>query len=222
MKKQLLLLATFIVSTFTFAQTDVPSFGIKAGITSASMQGEAADNLNNLLDFTKGGISTSSKTGVYAGVFTNIPLTDVISLEPSLEYAQKGYALKGALNLKGLDFLGANAKATLTSHYIEIPLLLKANLNGLLVFLGPEVAYMAKADLKMSAGVLGFNLLKNTSDATDQFNRWDAGVTGGVGYQFENGFSVNAAYDYGLARTDANQSLNAYNRTFKVGMGLKF
>lgn len=221
MKKQIILLASLIISTFTFAQT-VPSFGIKAGITSASIQGEASDNLNNLLDYTKGGISTTSKLGVYAGAFTNIPLTDVFSLEPSLMYSQKGYQMKGELNLKGLEFLGANAKANLTTHYLELPLLLKANLSGFQVFLGPEVAYLAKADLKTSAGVLGFNLFKKTMDATDQFNRWDAGVTGGVGYQFSNGFSINAAYDHGLMRTDANQNLNAYNRTFKVGVGFNF
>jgi hypothetical protein len=34
-----------------------------------------------------------------------------------LYYSQKGYELKGALNVKGIGFLGANAKAKLNAQY---------------------------------------------------------------------------------------------------------
>jgi hypothetical protein len=70
--------------------------------------------------------------------------------------------------------------------------------------------------------LLGFNLLNKSMDATGQFNRWDAGLTGGIGYQFANGFNLSAAYDHGLVRTDANKNMNAYNRSFKIGIGYSF
>jgi hypothetical protein len=221
MKKQFLLFAFIVISTFTFAQSQ-PSFGIRAGVTSSSMKGDAVNNLQNLLDYTNGAITTSSHTGFFAGVNAAIPVSDLVSIEPGLYYDQKGYDMNGELNLKGVEFLGANAKAKLTSHYVDLPVLLKLNLNGFQIFAGPQISYLAKADLKTTAGVLGFNLLNKTMDATDQFNRWDAGVTGGIGYQFANGVNISASYDYGLSKVDANQNFDSYNRSFKVGLGYNF
>jgi hypothetical protein len=71
-------------------------------------------------------------------------------------------------------------------------------------------------------GVLGFNVLDRKMDATEQLNRWDASVTGGVGYQFGNGFNVMAAYDHGLSKADANKNFDSYNNSFKIGVGINF
>ena len=159
----------------------------------------------------------------YAGAYATLPLGGNISLEPGLYYTEKGYEVKGELGLKGLEFLGANAKAQLQQQYIDIPVLLKADLGGgLQIFAGPQVSYLAKSNLKTTAGLLGFNLLNKTMDVTDQFNRWDMGVTGGVGFQFKNGLNLSAAYDYGLSKVDANKSVNGYNTAFKVGIGFRF
>ena len=221
MKRQILLLASIVISTLAMAQSK-PSFGVRAGVTSSSMKGEAVNSLQNLLDFTGGAVTTGSHTGFFAGGYTSIPLSPLFSVEPAVYYSQKGYELKGALNLKGVEFLGANASATLNSHYIDIPVVLKANLGGVQVFAGPQVSYLAKADLQTKGGVLGFNVFNNTSDATAQFNRWDAGLTAGVGYQFANGVNIMAAYDHGLSKVDANQNFDSYNRAFKVGVGFSF
>jgi hypothetical protein len=221
MKKQILLLTSIIISTQIIAQT-APSFGIRGGLSSATMQGEAVNSLKNLLDYTNGRVTTSGHTGYFAGGYATIPLGNNFSLEPAVYYTQKGYELKGNLTIKGMEFLSANAKAQLTSHYIDLPLLLKANIGGLQLFAGPQISYLAKADLRTTAGVLGFNLLNRKTDATDQFNRWDAGITGGLGYQFTRNINIMAAYDYGLAKADAGKNTNAYNRSFKVGLGFSF
>ena len=219
MKKKLLLLISIAISTISFAQT-VPSFGVKAGISSSGIRGDAVDNFTNLLDFAKGNITTKDHTGFFAGGYANIPMSENFSIEPEVYYSQKGYELNGALNLKGLDFLGANAKAVLLSQYVDMPILLKGNFNGLQIFAGPQISYLAKADLKTTAGVFGINLLNKTMDATSQFNRWDVGVTGGIGYQFTNGFNISASYDYGLSKLDANNNVNAFNRGIKLGVGI--
>ena len=59
-------------------------------------------------------------------------------------------------------------------------------------------------------------------DATQQLNRWDAAITGGVGYQFGNGVNITAAYDHGLMKADANKNMESYNHSFKVGVGFTF
>ncbi len=221
MKKKILLLLSIIVSTLTIAQVQ-PSFGVRAGLSYAGMRGDAVNNLQDMLDFTGGIITTGNRTGFFAGTYATIRFTDNLSIEPALYYSQKGYELKGALGVKGMEFIGVNAKAKLNSQYIDIPVLIKANLGGFEVFAGPQVSYLAKADLGTSAGVLGIDLLNWKTDASALFNRWDAGITGGIGYQFQNGVNVMAAYDHGLSKVDAGKSVASYNRSFKIGVGMSF
>ena len=221
MKKQFVLLATVMASSVALAQTK-PSVTIHGGLSSASIKGDATKSLDNLLDYTNGMITKTNNTGYFAGASVSIRLNEMLSLEPGVYYAQKGVELRGQLAIKGLEFLGANARAKLTSHYIDLPLVLKANINGFQIFTGPQISYLAKADLKTTAGALGFNLLNKTMDATEQFNRWDVGITGGIGYQFDNGFNVSASYDHGLTKIDANKNMDAYTRSFKVGVGFRF
>lgn len=221
MKKHLLLLTSILISTFAFSQS-IPSFGVRAGLSSAGMYGNAVNSLNNLVGFANGNITTSNRYGFFTGSYVSIPVSSKVSIEPAVYYSQKGYELRGSLSFKGLDFLGTNAKAALVSQYIDVPILIKGTFNGFQVFAGPQLSYLAKADLKSTAGVLGFNLLNSKTDATSQFNRWDAALTGGVGYQFSNGINLMASYDYGLLKVDANRSVNSYNKALKVGVGFAF
>jgi hypothetical protein len=221
MKKQILLLIAVVISSLSIAQSN-PSFGIRAGVISAGMRGDAVSNLKDLLDFTDGMITTADRTGFFAGGYATIPLGNVLSVEPALYYSQKGYELRGELGIKGLSFLGANAKAKLNSQYIDVPVVLKANFDGFEVFAGPQISYLAKANLRSTAGVFGINLLNNRMNASDQFNKWDAGVTGGVGYKFNNGINLRASYEHGLSRVDANENMNSYNHAFRFGVGFNF
>ena len=218
----MLLLLVTVSALCTSAQV-TPQFTVKAGLSSAGIRGEAASNLNNLLDFTSGMMTTQNRTGFFAGVAVGIPLNEKITLEPGIYYSQKGYELRGELGIKGVEFLGANARARLQSDYIDVPILLKANLGGgLKIFAGPQISYLASSNLKTSAGILGINLFNNTLYASNQFNKWDMGLTGGVSYEFKNGFSISGAYDHGLSRIDANNSVNGYNSSIKVGVGIRF
>lgn len=219
MKNILLLISFVLVSSYIFAQSS-PVFGVKAGVLSSGMRGDAVKSFNNILDFTKGKVTTKNFTGFFAGGYASLPMSSNLSFEPGIYYSLKGYELDGSIGLKGMDFLGAHAKAILQSQYVDIPVLLKGNFNGFQVFAGPQISYLAQSNLKTTAGVLGINLLNKTMDVTSQFNRWDIGVTGGIGYQFTNGLSLSASYDYGLSKADANQNLNAYNHAFKVGIGI--
>ena len=221
MKKQILLFSSILLSTIAFSQDNI-SAGIRTGVVSSSIRGDANNSLRDMLEFTDGMVNTKNNTAFYAGANTNIELGKGISIEPGIYYSQKGYEMKGELDLKGIEFLGANAKAQLTSHYVDVPVLLKANIGGLEIFGGPQVAYLAKADLKATAGAFGFNFFSRKLDATEEMNRWDAGITGGLGYQFENGLNLRASYEHGLSKLDKNQNMEAYNQAFKVGIGFKF
>jgi hypothetical protein len=236
MKKQFLFALALMFSSLSFAQVRTAkvnplqvkatpakqTFGVRAGILSSGIRGEAAGNLEDLLSFADGMITTNNRLGFYAGVYATIPFAGGISFEPGVSYSQKGYELTGSIEGKTIGFLGANAKAKLQTEYIDIPAVLKADLGGgLQIFAGPQFSYLMKANLNTTAGLLGIDLLSNKMDVTNNFNRWDVGLTGGIGYKLSNGFNINASYDYGLSKIDKNQNTKAYNHAFKVGVGIE-
>lgn len=221
MKSNFLLYIFILFSSAAFAQQDI-SFGIRGGLASYNMRGDAVNNLGSVLDLANGMLTTKSRTGFFGGAYVNIPLSEDLSIEPALYYTQKGYELQGNLNVKGLGFLGANAKAQLQADYVDVPLLLKLKAGSFQVFAGPQFSYLTKANLHSSAGLLGIQLLNNNLDVTNNFNRWDIGITGGLGVNISKNFNINASYDYGLQKVDAGQNVKSYNQGFKIGLGVGF
>ena len=220
MKKKILLCFCLVVSISAMAQHI--QYGAAAGVTYYSMKGEATGYLNKALNFTNGIISTRPVTGFYSGGYVTIPVATNFSVEPGLYYSSKGYAITGKYALKGIDILSVNATASLRSSYIEIPVLLKVNFNGLQLFAGPQISYLTSARIKTAVGAAGINLLHTSMDITSQLNHWDAGVTGGIGYQFNNGVRITASYDRGLSKINNGQNIRVYNEGFKLGAGISF
>ena len=211
---------SMIIMNSTKAQI---TYGVQAGATIANWKGDALQSLNDVVDLSNGFVTTKSKTGISIGGYVNIPVTDKISFEPGLQYAQKGYTMQGDLKVDALKFLGVNASANVEAHYIDIPLVLKAELaKGLSIYAGPQVSYLVKNNLHLNAGILGISLYNDRLDITDNFNRVDMGLAGGIGYKFDNGFNIKAGYDYGLSKLDKNDNFKAYNRVAKISVGFSF
>lgn len=219
MKKKTLLSIGLFLSITSFAQIH---YGVSAGVSSYSVSGNAADNLKQLLSFTNGIVTTGPVTGFYGGGYANIPVSSNVSVEPGIYYSTKGYALTGAYTVKGIDILTADATAKLHADYIEMPVLLKGNFNGLQIFAGPQLSYLTNSSLNIRAGLAGINLLHSSMDVTNQMNRWDVGITGGIGYQFTNGIRITGSYERGLSKVDAGQNVKSYNQGFKIGAGIRF
>jgi hypothetical protein len=184
------------------------------------MQGDAVQSFQNIITNTGGAVTTQGRTGFYGGGFVSVPLSETVSIEPGITYAQKGYQLSGKLGIKGTDIIGGRSQLTL--GYIEMPVLARVNISGLQLFAGPQVAYLSNATLRTTAGAFGFNLINDRRNVRSEFNDIDVSLTGGIGYQFGNGFRVQAAYDHGLSRINSGQSVEAYNRAVKVGVGFQF
>jgi opacity protein-like surface antigen len=199
------------------------TYGIQAGASIANWKGDALQSLNKVVDLTSGFINTKSKTGITAGVYANIPIAAQFSFEPGLGYTQKGYTLQGDLKIDALKFLGANAIAKVEAHYIDVPLIIKAEVaKGLSIYAGPQFSYLVKNNLHINAGLLGISLYNNKIDLTNNFNRLDIGLSGGLGYQLSNGINIKAGYDYGLSKVDKNSNIKAYNRVVKLSVGFTF
>lgn len=199
------------------------SYGIRSGVNYASWKGEDLQIIEDLVDKTEGYVETKGRTGMHIGGYVNIPISETFSFEPGLAYSKKGYSLKGDFQIPVLKYLGINARAQVQSHYIDIPLLMRANVyKGLNVYAGPQVSYLVRSTLNAKIGVLGITLFNRGVGITGRFNKVDMGLTGGIGYQFENGLNIQAGYDYGLSKLDKNDNYSAYNRVVKVSAGFSF
>ena len=214
------LIFTLTINNVIHAQV---TYGVRSGVNYATWKGDDIQIIQDLVDKTDGYIVTKGITGLHIGGYVNIPLSETFAFEPGLEYSKKGYSLKGDFQIPVLKYLGINARAQVQSHYIDIPLLIRANVyKGLNVYAGPQVSYLVRSTLNAKIGVLGITIFNRGVGITQRFNKVDMGLTGGVGYQFENGLNVQAGYDYGLSKLDKNDNYSAYNRVVKVSVGFSF
>ncbi len=199
------------------------SYGIRTGANFSKWQGDDLQVVEDLLDKTDGYLVTKGKKGLHIGGYVNIPFSETFSFEPGLQYSKKGYSIKGDFQIPVLKYLGINVGAQVQSHYIDIPLVLKANIvEGLQIYAGPQVSYLVRSSLNAKLGILGISIFNKGFGITERFNKVDLGLTGGVGYQFDNGLNIQAGYDYGLSRLDKNDNYDVYNRVVKVSVGYSF
>jgi Outer membrane protein beta-barrel domain len=222
MIKKIFIVIIFSVTMINVIHAQV-SYGIRTGVNFAKWQGEDLQIIEDLVDKTDGYLETRGKTGWHVGGYVNIPINKTFSFEPGLAYSKKGYSLMGDFQIPVLKSLGLNAGARVQSHYIDMPLVLKANVvKGLNIYAGPQVSLLVRSTLNAKLGVLGISIFNRGIGITERFNKADLGLTGGIGYQFNNGLNIQAGYDHGLTTLDKNNNYAAYNRVVKVSVGFSF
>ncbi|QIX61573.1 PorT family protein [Hymenobacter sp. BT18] len=211
-------------STYSSAGTSTGvKFGIKAGLNVADWSGDAVESLQNLADLSQGSVTREMKPGFHAGVYATLPLGDKFSIEPGVQYSEKGTRLTGTLPFEQLDFLNAKVTATARMAYLDIPLIAKAHLTpGLYLYAGPQASVLLSNKARVEASALGFSAYQHDFDIKSQFRPVDFAVTGGLGYQFDSGFGLSAGYDYGLSSLDKNNRFDAQNRVIKAALNFSF
>jgi hypothetical protein len=131
-----LVCTALLIGLFAAPQVQAQSIdlGVKGGVNVATVSTDIPD----IEDIKE------SQTGFVGGAFVAFGLGSVFSLQPELLYSQKGFAgQEGEL------------EANLRTNYIEIPLLLKANLDaGMLrpaIYAGPVVSFESSCDLTVES-----------------------------------------------------------------------
>ncbi len=201
MKKTCLILtAAFLCFAQIKAQVKL---GVTAGVTVCTPNISGFTDLNNF------------STPV-AGLITQIDLGQ-IAFRPSLNYLRNGYKTTLAtINLPGIT---ASENREVIINNIEIPLdvMLPVKLkNGqLLLSFAPTVTYGLNGKYTLEQYLNGNNTATIKSDVefgedANEIKKVDWGSRIGVGYEFNNGLQINAAYKLGLS----NQS-NQNNQTYK-------
>jgi hypothetical protein len=217
----ILFLALF--TTRAMAQTSPIRFGIRAGLNVADWQGQATQSASSLLALTNGTVSQQPRQGFHIGAYASIPLSQQFTLEPGLQYSQKGTQLRGNFSSEALEILNVNTTVTNQAAYLDVPLLARFYVTkGFNIYAGPQVSFLLADKLRTKASVLGFSVLNRNMDVSSSIRPVDVALTGGIGYRFENGFNLGLGYDYGLNTIDQRGNFSTYNRVMKASIGFEF
>ncbi|MEZ7498570.1 porin family protein [Flavobacterium sp. Arc3] len=206
-KTKQLTLAAFLLTCFAFnganaqdIKSKTPAFGFKGGLNFSNLYTDNVDD-NNIL------------TGFNAGLYAKFPITNSISIQPEISYTTKGAELT-------YDNAFAKGKATFKTNYIEVPVLLVFNLTDAFnVHVGPYAAYMVSGKTTNDSNLF----TSETELDTNDFERFDAGISGGLGVDLET-VNFGVRYNYGLTHVFKEGSFadpDAKNSVFNVYVGLR-
>jgi hypothetical protein len=192
MKKQLLLIGKslmavmFLTVTATSVSAQVqqtssesgltPKIGVKGGVNLTNLYVDEVDDEN-------------MKAGLNLGLFAKIPVTRGFSIQPEILYSNKG--AKVAYNN---TLIGGEYRFNL--NYLEVPVLGVVNVaKNFNVHFGGYAAYLTNVNIKAEDN--GSSNEELVSFDEDDFNRFDYGLVGGIGFDVK-GVTLGARYNYGL------------------------
>lgn len=179
------LLGGSLLNLATAQQSSTPSIGVKGGVNISNLITNEVDDKNALVGFN-------------VGLYTNFPIVDRLSLQPEFNFTTKGSEVT-------YNNLFDNGTRKFTLSYLEVPVLLKANLTkNFNVHFGPYVSFLLDSKIKQvsSGGSTTYTQLDQ-----DNFNKVDAGLSGGIGFDFEN-IGIGLRYNYGLTTVGKDQNIN--------------
>jgi len=159
------------------------SFGIRAGINFSHTYAEY-DNVRDQSGTLKSGDGNYGDIfGMQFGFVLDIAANEIFHIQPGLMYIQKGM----------------KDDESVTSHYLELPLLLSLKLSVLRLNAGPYVG------LCVEGGEI--------------FGDLDLGFSTGLGFDIGM-FYIGLFYDYGFADMSDVKNFNFYNRTLGFNLGI--
>ena len=177
-------------------------FGIKGGANVANVNGNFADNVSNW----------KSRIGFCAGIFLELNLGRILTIQPEVLYTMKGADAtleEGVLTGTG----------KLRFDYIEIPILLKVRIpTGPVhpfVFAGPAIGF----DLKAT-----FEDITGDSSDVNTANKVDYSAVFGGGLQLGGAIHIDVRYTLGLRKLEVPDlgTIDLKNGVLSATLGLAF
>jgi hypothetical protein len=192
-----------MVATKAQAQ-ETPRVGIKGGLNLSNLYVNETDDEN-------------ARFGWHAGFYTQLFSSEAFAIQPELNFSTKG---------TGITYAYAGPNGVMVDHdqkfnlsYIDIPVLAVFKLGTAAeIHAGPYWSYLVHADIRNNEGDPN-----NEFDTVDRrnFDDWDYGLVGGIGFNLGKSAQLGARYNYGLnpiANTAAAKSIlgNAKNQVAQV------
>ncbi|PJJ48803.1 porin family protein [Hymenobacter chitinivorans] len=221
MKKAVIALASLLsVATISASRAQGVRLGLRAGA-----------NYSNLAGDVQNESTYNNKIGFLGGVMLNADLSGdgFLSVQPEILFSQKGFENKPT----EYKFLAATQKreGKVNYNYLDVPVFFKINAGGLILEAGPQYSYLlsVKDETTVTNSLAGSTSTSTTHDQKDlsKLNRNELGYAVGVGYQAENGVSLNLRYTGGFSdfvKSDDGSYFNgdlskARNSAFQLSLG---
>jgi hypothetical protein len=158
-----------------------PRVGFKGGLNLSNLYVNDVDDEN-------------ARIGWHAGIYTQLFSSEAFAIQPELNYSTKG---------TGVTYARAGANSVMFDHdqrfnlnYLDIPVLAVFKLGTAAeIHAGPYWAYLVRAEIRNNEGDPN-----NEFDTIDRrnFDNWDYGLVGGIGFNLGRGAQLGARYNYGL------------------------
>jgi hypothetical protein len=201
-------LCLLLSSGVATAHAQPPEYGLKAGVTSATLVVDGAD--------PEAGYRRRISPG--GGGFVALPVAGPLALQIEALFTPKGAKLPEE----------SGASATFLLDYLEFPLLgritvFHSSSRAFHVFGGPSAAIRVNAKLKIAQSGGGFTS-GVSEDISSQVKRFDLGLIAGAGVNAGRHLVIDARYGWGLS--DINRSdedgAGLRTRTLSVLAGFRF
>jgi hypothetical protein len=163
------------------AQSSSPRVGFKGGLNLSNLYVGDADDEN-------------ARIGWHAGFYGQLLSTEAFAIQPEVNFSTKGTGISyGRIDNNSVT-VKYDTKFIL--NYIDIPILAVFKLGEVAeIHAGPYWSYLVSAQIKNKDG--DPNNEFNTIDRKN-FDNWDYGLVGGIGFNLGKGAQLGARYNYGL------------------------
>lgn len=197
-----------MILTITSASwAQLPKIGAHAGINLSTITGDM------------NGIDKGMKFGLTGGIHYNIKLIPFISLQPELNYDQRGINQKYSTTLLGVTTSFDN---TLKLNYLTIPVLFRLNPPMLYIEAGPYVGFLLNAKNDMNLSINGTPTISQTTDVKENYSKTEFGLIGGAGLKFGLGpvkFNAGLRYTMGLSNINKDDTYTNKNAVLTLLAG---
>lgn len=146
----------------------------------------------------KGGVNLSNliidephdrhtRFGFHVGVYGQLFANEGFAIQPEINYSTKGSEVSSNFGI-------IDHETKFNLHYIDVPVLAVFKLGEAVeIHAGPYWAYLVGVNIDTDGDLGdGFRELDR-----DNFDKWDYGLVGGIGFNFSN-VQLGARYNYGL------------------------
>ncbi|MFT3936988.1 MAG: porin family protein [Chitinophagaceae bacterium] len=172
-------------------------------------------NIATIIKTNDPDFSSTPLYGFNAGGVLQLPLGNVIALQPEVLYSQKGYRAKGSDGLTGYDYRRK-------LNCLDIPLLLKINLGKELgIVAGPQYSYLLSTKTTFNSGSASY--METVKNDNDNIRKNTFGGVLGLDINLDHNFFLRGRYtiDFKNNNGDGTSSTPAYkNQVFQIGLGI--